>query len=142
MRCQAVTDGTSGGGMPEQPSAISRCVAELIASADHSQLTMRGVREHLRDQHDIHADRDYDKVRPSDDPADIEAPHTVFPLWRAMDKVHVAPEGVTPPKMGTELPETDDERKDRRAGKSPDPVYNTTDTYTFSFHNPYTDFTK
>ena len=28
-----------------------------------------------------------DKVRPNDDPADIEAPHTVFPLWRAMDKV-------------------------------------------------------
>ena len=83
-----------------------------------------------------------DKVRPSDDPADIEAPHTVFPLWRAMDKVYVSPAGETPPKIGTELPETDEDRADRRAGRSPDPVYNTTDTYTFSFHNPYTDFTK
>ena len=48
----------------------------------------------------------------------------------------------TPPDLGAELPEPDHERDLRRSGRSPEIAFRTDPVYSFSFHNPFTDFTK
>lgn len=70
-----------------------------------------------------------------------ENPFICFPMYRAMDRVVITPEGEPVPNLGRELPEDDKTRSARRSGKSPDIVYEIGPTYSFSFHSMYIDFT-
>mmetsp|Transcript_10318 Transcript_10318/g.29006 ORF Transcript_10318/g.29006 Transcript_10318/m.29006 type:complete len:1103 (+) Transcript_10318:44-3352(+) len=66
-----------------------------------------------------------------------ELPHISFPAWTLFDKVVVSKEGETPPPLGPEvLPETNSVAR-KRSGQVGD--WNTTDTYSFSYHSMYLD---
>lgn len=68
-----------------------------------------------------------------------ELPHISFPAWTLFDKVVVTEDGETPPPLGPEmLPETKQASAARkRSGESG--IWNTTDTYSFSYHSMYLD---
>jgi hypothetical protein len=72
----------------------------------------------------------------------FEFPHFTFPLFRVMDRVVVTPENETPPELGKELPESDQDRGLRRNGKGPHMNFQNGYIYTFSFHSMYVDFTR
>ena len=71
-----------------------------------------------------------------------ERAHVAFPLYQAMDRVVVTPEGETPPPLGRELPETNEQRNIRRSGKSAEIKFEVGPTYSFSFHSMYMDFAR
>ena len=68
-----------------------------------------------------------------------ELPHISFPAWTLFDKVVVTKEGEEPPPLGPDvLPESKKASAARkRSGYSGD--WNTTDTYSFSYHSMYLD---
>ena len=69
-----------------------------------------------------------------------EAPHIVFPLARAMDRVVVTADGDDVPKLGGELDEPLEQRDARRQGRSPDVAWALGSTYSFSFMSQMIDF--
>mmetsp|Transcript_12844 Transcript_12844/g.15345 ORF Transcript_12844/g.15345 Transcript_12844/m.15345 type:complete len:1797 (-) Transcript_12844:17-5407(-) len=72
----------------------------------------------------------------------IEAPHMVMPIFRAMDLIVKTEEGQEPPKLGTELPESKHNASMRRSGQSPEAPFEVGPIYSFSFHNSFTNFPK
>eukprot|EP00602_Paraphysomonas_sp_CaronLab_P000881 CAMPEP_0185031702 /NCGR_PEP_ID=MMETSP1103-20130426/19320_1 /TAXON_ID=36769 /ORGANISM="Paraphysomonas bandaiensis, Strain Caron Lab Isolate" /LENGTH=171 /DNA_ID=CAMNT_0027567317 /DNA_START=419 /DNA_END=934 /DNA_ORIENTATION=- len=68
-----------------------------------------------------------------------ERPHLVFPLLRILDRVVVTKPGETPPMLGQELPESDEDRNNRQSGKT-DIQFDTECTYSFAFHSSFVDF--
>ena len=68
-----------------------------------------------------------------------ELPHISFPAWTLFDKVVVTKEGEEPPTLGPDvLPESNQASAARkRSGYSGD--WNTTETYSFSYHSMYLD---
>jgi hypothetical protein len=48
---------------------------------------------------------------------EIELPHVTFPLLRGMDRLIISKPGDTPPALGQELVETEEQRLARRGGK-------------------------
>jgi len=69
-----------------------------------------------------------------------ERPFMSFPMYRAMDRISITPDGEEPPPLGKELPEEDKARSDRRGGRGPELVFEIGPTYSFSFHSMYIDF--
>lgn len=69
-----------------------------------------------------------------------ERPFMSFPMYRAMDRITITPEGEEPPTLGKELPEEDQVRSDRRGGRGPEIQFEIGPTYSFSFHSMYIDF--
>jgi hypothetical protein len=72
----------------------------------------------------------------------FEAPHAVFPLECAMDKLVVSRstgEHDRPPKLGGDLVEPDDVREERRSGRSP-VEWELGPHYSFSFNSLFIDF--
>ena len=72
-----------------------------------------------------------------------ERPHISFPLYNSMEEFIVTPGGETPPQLGQDgFGESDADRKERRKGYSKQHpyVFNTTDTYSFQFHNYFLNF--
>ena len=67
------------------------------------------------------------------DNKDYELPHITGPLWSAIDRLVITPDGMKPPNLGNIIPEDENSRVTRK--KNPD--YNIdvdlTHTYTFSF---------
>ena len=48
------------------------------------------------------------------DKANYELPHIVSPLWGTVDRLVITPKGQTPPPMGLQFPESQEQRADRR----------------------------
>ena len=65
-----------------------------------------------------------------------ELPHIVVPLWTAVDRLVVTPEGETAPLLGVPVPESDGDRTTRRS-KTSVPTVDKSSTYTFSFNTMY-----
>ena len=103
-----------------------------------------------------------DDSNTSGDLTDLELPHVAFPLYRAMDRI-ICTEGDSgaggkgsciqdekykgepehhdiAPRLGTEFPEDDAAVRVRRGGQAPDVPFRVGPTYSFSYHNPWTDF--
>jgi len=66
-----------------------------------------------------------------------EVPHIVFPFRRAAAAMIITPEGEAPPRLGAEICETPQQKKQRRNGEMP--AWNTSSTYTFALHTPFVD---
>ena len=70
----------------------------------------------------------------------VDDPHICYPLWQAVDRLVVTPQGEQPPPLGVTFPETEAARKLRRkAAFFGEGEMDTTSTLSFSFHTMYVD---
>ncbi|KAL3786980.1 LOW QUALITY PROTEIN: hypothetical protein HJC23_005491 [Cyclotella cryptica] len=75
------------------------------------------------------------------DDANAEYPHIVFPAWTFFDRIVVSKPGEEIPRLGEEFVESETSQRERRNATLEDccGVWNTTDTFSMSFHNMYLD---